>query len=91
MTLVASHTKKNQKERFSMIFENISIIFAQDFNFEKYLKSSKISSKISFFSSLGVLGICISSLVWLKPSELHKSASFCQNPNTTQRLGLTRK
>ena len=84
MTQVASRIKKNQKklgpgELFSLILKNISIIFAHDFNFEKCSESLNISSKISV-SSLGALGICISSLVWLKPSDLHKYASFFSLP-----------
>ena len=59
-----------------MILENISINFAHDFNFEKCLESSKISSKIFLSSSLGVLGTCILSLVWLKPIDLQIYASF---------------
>ena len=59
-----------------MILENISIDFAHDFNFEKCLESLKISSKIFLSFSLGVLGICILSLVWLKPIDLQISASF---------------
>ena len=81
MTQVASRTNKNKKklgpgDLFSLIVNDISIIFAHDFNFEKCSESLNISSKISVSSSLGALGICISSLVWLKPSDLHKSASF---------------
>ena len=80
MTLVASCTniflKLDPGELFSSILKNISIIFAHDLNSEKCLESLKISSKISLSSSLGALGICISALVWLKPSDLHKSVSF---------------
>ena len=59
-----------------MMLENISITFAHDFNFEMCLESLKISSKIFLSSSLGVLGTCILSLVWLKPIDLQVSASF---------------
>ena len=80
MTLVASCTniflKLDPGELFSSILKNISIIFAHDLNSEKCLESLKISSKIFLSSSLGVLGICILSLVWLKPIDLQISASF---------------
>ena len=81
MTQVASRTNKNKKklgpgDLFSLIVKDISIIFAHDFNFEKCSESLKISSKIFLSSSLGVLGICILSLVWLKPIDLQISASF---------------
>ena len=69
-------SKLDPGELFSSILKNISIIFAHDLNSEKCLESLKISSKISLSSSLGALGICISALVWLKPSDLHKSVSF---------------
>ena len=59
-----------------MILENISSNFAHDFNFEKCLKSLKISSRIFLSSSLGVPGICIKSLVWSKLIDLQISASF---------------
>ena len=59
-----------------MILEKISINFAHDFNFEKCLESLTISSKNFLSSSLGVLGICILSLVWLKHINLQISASF---------------
>ena len=44
MTLKASHIKKNKKNQalesfFPMIFENISIIFAHDINFDKRSES----------------------------------------------------
>ena len=71
-----------------MLLENISINFAHDFNFEKCLESLKISSKIFLSSSLGVLGICILSLVWLKPIDLQISALFCQAQPSSIQLQL---
>ena len=63
---------------FCLIFDNVSLNFAHFYYKQKCSQSMEIVSKIipSFFQ--GVLGTHVSSLVWLKPLKLNKSAKKIQ-------------